>query len=82
METFISNEHVTTIFMLLLMVSLIFFIKYIHGDFSPVSIEELNRDELTYRNEKGEIVGKKILYYYKYTYKDGRIKFKTKITNF
>lgn len=77
-----TNDYSTTIFMIVLMVFLIFFIKYIHGDFSPVLTEEINRDELPIKNEKGEVIGKKILFHYKYTYNDGRIKFKTKITNF
>jgi hypothetical protein len=73
------NTFITIALLLGLMVALIFLMKYIIGDFSPVSIEEVEKDEVEMKDSNGNITGKKIVYTYKHTFKDGNVKYKTKI---
>jgi len=73
------NSFITIALLMLLIVGLIFLMKYISGDFSPVSIEEISKDEVELKDGNGNITGKKIVYTYKHTFKDGNVKFKTKI---
>lgn len=72
------NTFITIALLLLLMVSLILLMKYIAGDFSPVKIEEIGKDEIEIKNSNGIVIGKKIIVSYKHTYKDGRTKVKIK----
>ena len=74
-----TSDYIEMIFMLCMMISLILVIKYIHGDYSIKSIEEINKDELPIINDKDVVIGKKIICIYKYTYKNDVVKYKTKI---
>jgi hypothetical protein len=78
MATVDYNTFITIALLLGLMVALIFLMKYIVGDFSPVSIEEVGKDEVELKDGNGNIIGKKIVYTYKHTFKDGNVKYKTK----
>lgn len=73
------NDYWTIIFLMGLMVVCILGMKYIAGDFSTVSIEKVDQHYLIKNNVNGEVIGKKISITYKYTYTDGRVKYKTKI---
>lgn len=55
-----------------------FMMKWIAGDFSPISIEEVSRDEVNLTDSNGVVTGKKLLVNYKYTYRDNNVKYKTK----
>jgi len=72
------NSFITIAFLVGLIVLLIMLMKYITGDFSPVSIEEVGKDEVELKDVNGSITGKKIVYTYKHTFKNGNVKFKTK----
>ncbi len=74
-----SSDYIEMIFMFFLMILLIILIKYIHGDYSTISIEIISSDELPISNDKGDVIGKKYINTYKYTYTDSRIKYKTKV---
>ncbi|MEI6754069.1 MAG: hypothetical protein WCK78_13005 [Paludibacter sp.] len=76
------NTFITIALLLGLMVALIFLMKYIVGDFSPVSIEEVGKDEVEMKDANGNVTGKKIVYTYKHTFKDGNVKYKTKTIKF
>ncbi len=82
MATVDYNTFITIALLLGLMVALIFLMKYIVGDFSPVSIEEVGKDEVELKDANGNITGKKIVYTYKHTFKDGNVKYKTKTIKF
>jgi len=74
-----TSDYIEMIFMLVMMIVLTIVIKYIHGDFSAESIEIVSNDELSITNDKGDVIGKKYINTYKYTYKNGNVKYKTKI---
>lgn len=74
-----SSDYFEMIFMFVTMLLLLFVIKYIHGDYSAISIEEISKDELPIMNDKGDVIGKKYIATYKHTYNNGGIKYKTKI---
>jgi len=76
-----TSDYIEMIFMFVMMVLLLIVIKYIHGDYSAESIEEISKDELSITNDKGDVIGKKYINTYKYTYKNGSIKYKTKTIN-
>lgn len=73
------NTFITIALLLGLMVALIFLMMYIAGYYSPVSIEEVGKDELDLKDANGNITGKKIVYTYKQTFKDGKVKYKRKV---
>jgi len=73
-----TGDYIEMIFMFLMMIALLFIIKYIHGDYSSVSIEIISNDELSITNDKGDVVGKKYITTYKHTYNNGSVKYKTK----
>lgn len=82
METIFSSGDFLTIFVLLaFMVALILLIKYIDGDFSPISIEEVDRQVIESKDSNNNVNVKKIVITYKKTYKDGRIKMSYKTIN-
>lgn len=66
------------LFFIGVMVILILLIKYVVGDFSPISIDLVDEKEVEKTNKNGTVIGKTIVYTYKYTYTDNRIKYKTK----
>jgi hypothetical protein len=72
------NSFITIAFLVGLIVLLIMLMKYITGDFSPVSVDELMKDEVELKDVNGNITGKKIVYTYKLTFKNGNVKFKSK----
>lgn len=72
------NDYLTIIFLLSLMGVCIMGMKYINGDFSPISIDVVDKQEVVSTNVNGEVISKKMVIISKYTYKDGRIKHKTK----
>ena len=71
-----NSDFLTIIFLVILMGVLILAMMYIGGYLSPISIEEIDRQEVV--NINGCVTTKTILVVYKYTYKDGRIKQKNK----
>ncbi len=72
------NSFITIAFLVGLIVLLIMLMKYIAGDFSPISIEESGKEEVELKDANGNTTGKRILITYKYTYKNGNVKFKSK----
>lgn len=71
-----ESDFITIIFLMGLIAVCILGIKYINGDFSPISIEKMDEYGVTQNNEN--VIGKKVSIIYKYTYTDGRVKYKTK----
>lgn len=73
-ETINSALDFPTIFTLLvILVVLIFLLKLVNGDFSPVSIVEVDR-QIVENKDSNNVVTKNIVITYKKTYNDGRIK--------
>jgi len=73
-----TSDYIEMTFMFILMVLLLFLIKYIHGDYSATSLEVISNDELSVTNDKGDVIGKKYITTYKHTYNNGSVKYKTK----
>ena len=73
-ETINSGLDFPTIFTLLvILVVLIFLLKLVNGDFSPISIDEVDR-QIVENKDSNNVVTKNIVITYKKTYNDGRIK--------
>lgn len=72
-------NNIVTIFILTgLLFIFIVFIKWVSGDFSPISIDKIDEKEINVYNEKGDVISKNLLVTYKYTYRDDKVKYKTK----
>ncbi len=63
------NDYLTIIFLIVFIGVCILILKYSYGDYDPVSIDKV--DEF-------KINGETVMVTYKYTYKDGTVKLKTK----
>lgn len=68
----------TILFLLALITLLIVLMKYLAGDFSPVNIEETGKEIVEQIDKTGNVISKTIVYSYKYSYRDGRVKYKIK----
>lgn len=74
METvFTSNDYLTMFVLLTILIVLVFMVKYLEGDFSPISIEEIGR-EILENKSSDNVITKCVVVTYKKTYKDGRVK--------
>ena len=60
------------------MIILILLIKYVVGDYSVKTIELLEQKEFEKTDKNGMIINKTIVYTYKYTYNNDKIKLKIK----
>jgi hypothetical protein len=72
------NDIGTIIFLICIMIILILLIKYVVGDYSVKSIELLEEKEFEKTDKNGMIINKTIVYTYKYTYNNDKIKLKIK----
>lgn len=72
------NDIGTIIFLICIMIILILLIKYVVGDYSVKSIELLEQKEFEKTDKNGMIINKTIVYTYKYTYNNDKIKLKIK----
>ena len=79
MET--TNEFYTILVILALLgvyAIIAIMMKWIAGDYSPISITEENSEEIAIRNFNGDVIGKKLLVIYKHTYRNNNTKYKSK----
>lgn len=72
------NDFVTIFILTGLLFIFIVVIKWVVGDFSPVSIEKTDEKVVDVYNKQGVVIGKNLLIIYKYTYRDDKVKYKTK----
>lgn len=72
------NDFVTIFILTGLLFIFIVVIKWVVGDFSPVSIEKTDEKVVDVYNKQGVVIGKNLLITYKYTYRDDKVKYKTK----
>lgn len=72
------NYFLQMIGLISLILILILLIKWVVGDFSPTTIDIADKEEIDILDKNSNIVGKKMLVIYKYTYRDGSIKYKSK----
>lgn len=72
------NDFVSIFILTVLLFIFIMVIKWVAGDFSPVSIDKTDDKVVDIYNKQGDIIGKKLLITYKYTYRDNKVKYKTK----
>ena len=55
-----------------------FVIKWVAGDFSPVSVDKIDEKEINAYDKQGNIIGNVLVVTYKYTYRDNKVKIKSK----
>ena len=72
------NDIGTIIFLICIMITLILLIKYVVGDFTVKTIELIEQNEFEKTDKNGLIISNTIVYTYKYTYNNDKIKLQTK----
>lgn len=73
-EGYSSGDYLSIIVLIGIMLVLVVILKWINGDFSPVSIEEISRRNVEEKNSNGDVIKNSVIVEYKKTYHDGRVK--------
>lgn len=71
-----------TILMIVLLLGVYFVItlmmKWINGDLTPISVEEIEKTEIDIFDDLNNVIGKKVMVKLKCTYNNGVVKYKIK----